>query len=95
MKIVDELNQRALGADAAIDRVCEAVSLPTARILLDLARGLTDSPLGTGDGNLIRAQRILERRLGAAGKTVIVDGSAEFQRLIAACRRAGSHDADR
>lgn len=67
----------------AIDRICAQVSDDTAKLLLDIARGLTSSPLGTGDGNLIRAQRLLEARL--AGKTVVIEGGAQFQRLIAEC----------
>lgn len=89
-EIIDELNRQAVDAGTAMDRMCQSVSLPTAKILLDLARELTASPLGTGDGNVIRAQRILEQRLGQGGnyspnKLIVVEGSAGFQRLIEEC----------
>lgn len=82
---MNDLNHQLFTHSEIIAKLCSAVSDETAHILLDLARGLTSSPLGTGDGNVIYAQRLLETRL--AGKTVIIAGSPEFQTLIA--RAAG------
>lgn len=64
MEIIDQLNQRAIDGAAAMDEFCRRCSPEAARIMLELARGFTGSPLGTGDGNVIRAQRLLEERLG-------------------------------
>ena len=61
---MNKLNRQLLTHDQVIEKLCAQVSDETAHLLLELARSITDSPLGTGDGNVIHAQRLLEARLG-------------------------------
>ena len=64
MQIIDELNRRALPTHSDLmEKLCAALSPNAARLMLDLARDMTSSPLGSGDGNIIHAQRLLEERL--------------------------------
>lgn len=88
MDIVDDLNREKLSHEGALEKICAEVSDDTARVLLELARGLTGSPLGSGDGNVLRAQRLLEKRLAAppaaSPKAVVIEGRPGFQSLIAA-----------
>ena len=48
---------------AVIETICTKLSDKAARFMLEIAREMTSSPLGTGDGNVIYAQRLLEKRL--------------------------------
>ena len=81
---INDLNHHLITHSETIAKICASVSDETAHVLLELARALTDSPLGYGDGNVIYAQRLLEKRLDVnRGKTVIVAGSTEFHKLIA------------
>jgi hypothetical protein len=82
-----EINRQLVALSPMIEKICAEVSDDTAKILLELARGLTGSPLGDGDGNIIHAQRLLEKRLA---KIVVVDGSPEFHRLIESSKRSSA-----
>lgn len=86
MEIIDDINlRRLITHDELLEKLCAEVSDDTAGVILELARSITSSPLGSGDGYVAKAQALLEKR--EANKIVVIEGCPEFQKLIAGVSR--------